>query len=472
MNLEEREIVVPTAENHEGMLDRLASSALQQLPESETPIRLAVTRTTPETYHCELGVATGESPTLFPQRNRIFEFRKRAYENTSQFNAALVIPTGIGAELGGHSGDGGALARLIAGACDKLITHPNVVNAADINELPENGLYVEGSVLSQLLMGTIGLQEVRSNRVLLVLDEHPDRYIQDLTVNAVSAARAALGLDCPAVVTMNERLILRALYANSGRAVGRIEYFERLCAVLEEYAGQFDALALATLIHVPNSSHADYFRRDKAEMVNPWGGVEAMLTHAVSLAYDLPSAHSPMTPTREVLDLDVGVVDPRKSAEAVSTTYLHCILKGLAKSPRIIRNPPDFSAPGVLTAADVSCLIIPDGCIGLPTLAALEQGIPVIAVRENRNCMNNRLEELPFAPGILFVVENYLEAVGVMTAIKSGVALGSVRRPISETFLQQACQDVSTSKHSLSARDTAQSLELTAGQGTAPRRIL
>ena len=87
----------------------------------------------------------------------------------------------------------------------------------------------------------------------------------------------------------------------------------------------------------------------------------------------------------------------------------------------------------VLTAADISCVVIPDGCVGLPTLAALEQGIPVIAVRENRNRMKNKLEELPFSPGKLFIVKNYLEAVGMMTALKSGVAPSSVRRPLEET---------------------------------------
>ncbi|MEJ2362993.1 MAG: hypothetical protein P8Z75_16575 [Gammaproteobacteria bacterium] len=29
----------------------------------------------------------------------------------------------------------------------------------------------------------------------------------------------------------------------------------------------------------------------------------------------------------------------------------------------------------MLTATDVSCLMIPDGCIGIPTLAALKTGI-------------------------------------------------------------------------------------------------
>lgn len=73
----------------------------------------------------------------------------------------------------------------------------------------------------------------------------------------------------------------------------------------------------------------------------------------------------------------------------------------------------------------------------MPTLAALEQGIPVIAVKENKNRMQNKLEELPFARGKLFMVDNYLEAVGVMNAIKAGVALESVRRPLAHTTVRE-----------------------------------
>jgi len=91
------------------------------------------------------------------------------------------------------------------------------------------------------------------------------------------------------------------------------------------------------------------------------------------------------------------------------------------------------SNSGLLTVADISCLIIPDACVGLPTLAALEQGIPVIAVKENRNRMHNKLEELPFESGKLFIVNNYLEAVGLMNAIKAGVAPETVRRPLAHT---------------------------------------
>ncbi len=436
MLLTEKEIKIDAVDDHIGLREYLSSNILKKLKSDEIPIRFTMTRMDRSYYECELGLLSDSSRHNSLPRKTIFEFSKRKFENTSQFNAVLLVPTGIGAELGGHSGDAGPLSRLLAQSCDKLITHPNVVNASDINELPENGLYVEGSIISRLLMGSIGLQEARSNRVIVILDEHDNPMIHELALNSVSAARTTMGIECPLVVIMRDRVIMRAFYVGSGRAAGRVEHFDRLCGVLDRHIGNFDAVALSTLINVPSHYHADYFKRGDNEMVNPWGGVEAILTHSLSLLYDLPSAHSPMINSKEVMDLDVGVVDPRKSAEAVSNTYLHCVLKGLHNSPRIVRNPPQYSAPGILTTSDISCLIIPNGCIGLPTLAALEQGIPVIAVKENMNRMKNNLEDLPFSPGKLFIVENYLEAIGVMAAIKAGVSTDSVRRPMSETAIE------------------------------------
>jgi hypothetical protein len=161
-----------------------------------------------------------------------------------------------------------------------------------------------------------------------------------------------------------------------------------------------------------------------------------MLTHALSLLYDIPTAHSPMLESFKVADFDLGLVDPRLAAEAVSLTFLQCMLKGLHRSPRIVTDPEIMREAGILTAADVSCLIIPNKCIGLPTLAALEQGIPVIAVRENTNVMQNDLTKLPWAAGQLHVVENYWEAVGVMTALKAGITPDSLRRPLAATKIE------------------------------------
>ncbi len=439
MLLSEKRVTVPAVKNHMNLLESMSGKVLNKLASGEMPVRFVVTHTDKQGYHCELGVLSGADAISVP-RESIFEFQKRRFENVDQFNAVLLIPTGIGAEIGGHSGDGGPVARLVASACDNLVTHPNVVNAADINELSENTLYVEGSVITRLLMGTIGIQKVRSNRVMLVLDKHEDKFFNEAAINSASAARAAMGLDLPLVVQMKEKVLMHSLYSSSGRAVGRIEYFEHLCELLDKYRSEYDAVALSSLIMVPPHFHADYFLDD--DMVNPWGGVEAMLTHTVSLLYNVPSAHSPMMTSRELLDLDVGVVEPRKSAESISTTYLHCILKGLHKSPRIINDPSLQAGSGALTASDISCMIIPDGCVGLPTLAALEQGIPVIAVRENKNRMQNRLEDLPFVKGKLFIVDNYLEAVGIMNAMKAGVSPESVRRPLAFTTVHEHTKDI------------------------------
>ena len=49
--------------------------------------------------------------------------------------------------------------------------------------------------------------------------------------------------------------------------------------------------------------------------------------------------------------------------------------------------------------------------------------------------MANDLTELPWASDQLYIVENYLEAAGVIAALKAGVSVESVRRPISDTIV-------------------------------------
>ena len=434
MFLFEKEFEVPSAPGRRDLLSQIPQSLKFRLADGGFPVRFVVTHTDGERYQCEVGVLEGLAKSRLERLDSIFRVVPRTLERTDGFNAVFLIPTGIGAEIGGHAGDATPAARVVAEACDVLITHPNVVNASDINEIPENALYVEGSVISRLLMGTVGLQPVRANRVLVIIDAHQDEFFVNAAINSVSAARASYGLHCPRVVQLDPPLKMTSRYASSGRAAGEIEGLERICAVLDEYRGEFDAVAISSVIDVPREFHMQY-AQSGGEMINPWGGVEAMLTHAISSLYDVPSAHAPMFENREIANMDLGVVEPRMAAETVSVAFLQCILKGLQRSPRIVTDTDTMLHHGVVTAADVSCLIIPDGCLGLPTLAALEQGIPVIAVRENRNLMRNDLTAFPWRPGQLHVVENYWEAVGVMTAIKAGISPESVRRPITATMV-------------------------------------
>lgn len=432
--IQERELVVPAAGGSMHLLTYIRDLCHDTLREDQVPVRFVVTRTSRSEFRCEVGVLSGLDQDKRSRWQSIFDIRPRKARRSDQFNVVLLVPTGIGAEIGGHAGDAGPVAKLLAEVSDTLIIHPNVVNASDVNELPTNALYVEGSLLTRFMMGTISLQSVRSNRLLVVVDAHRDEFFVNAAVNTVSGARASYGLTCSEVVCLDPPIKMRGQSTTSGRAVGVIEGLDDLCRLLDSRSGQFDAVALSSVIDVPFECHQGYFD-SKGDMVNPWGGVEAMLTHTLSSIYNVPTAHSPMFESRSISEMDPGIVDPRMAAEAVSSTFLQCTLKGLMQSPQVITDGTVDSGSGIVTASDVSCLVIPEGCFGLPVIAALEHGIPVISVAENRNIMANDLSLLDWKLDQLITVKNYWEAAGVIAALRAGIDPRCVRRPMGSTIV-------------------------------------
>ena len=75
----------------------------------------------------------------------------------------FIIPTGIGASIGGFAGDASKWARKISKKC-KLIVNPNVVNAACFSGITENMLYVEGFTLDSFFRGECCLEESNNNK--------------------------------------------------------------------------------------------------------------------------------------------------------------------------------------------------------------------------------------------------------------------------------------------------------------------
>ena len=67
-------------------------------------------------------------------------------------------------------------------------------------------------------------------------------------------------------------------------------------------------------------------------------------------------------------------------------------------------------------------MISPVNCVGEPHYACMEAGIPIIAVRENSNVLKDKM------PDSFIVVDNYLEAAGLLMAYRAGVSMKSVRR--------------------------------------------
>lgn len=337
-------------------------------------------------------------------------------------NGVVIIPTGIGCEIGGHAGDANPVVKLFASLCDNLITHPNAVNASDINEMTENTLYVEGSILDRFLRGEIFLKKVYSNKILLVVNPPLRKDI----INSVGAARATIGIDI-GIMVLKEPLKMIGGIDNFGKPIGEVYAWEDLVKQVNEY--EFDALAISTPIDVDRKTKLDYFRFGK--IINPWGYVEAKASKLIANAINKPTAHSPIE-TAERSDEEVMylqediVVDPRMAAEVVSICYLHCILKGLHKAPRI-----SYESQSNLSNRDIDFLITPYGCVGEPHWACIKLGIPIIAVRENNTCLN---EEMPKE---FVIVDNYLEAAGYISCMKSGINHKSIRRPLEKTLIKE-----------------------------------
>ena len=408
---------------------QVAAQLSDALDVGESPVRFAVTESSGGLWSCEVGyLAAGEQP------ESIFDRKRRARDGDGSFNVVMLVPTGIGAEIGGHAGDATPSATLLASVCDTLVTHPNVLNASDLIQVPPNALYVEGSVISRLLMGTVGIRRTRANRVLVVIQDHDDEMFKNATYNAVNAARATYGLKVCGIVEVDRAFRMVAEHTASGTAAGKVHGLDFLWSAMDRYSGEFDAVAISSVIDVPTHFHWDYYKLQGA-MVNPWGGVEAMLTHAVSSRYGVPTAHAPMLESREIAELDLGIVDSRMAAEVISVTFLQSVLRGLQYAPRLSPVPEESSA-SVLTAGDIDCVVMPDGCLGLPTIAALEQGITVITVKENRNIMRNDLNALPWNSGQFIEVDNYWEAAGLLAAMRAGLDPGSVRRPFASMGME------------------------------------
>ena len=79
----------------------------------------------------------------------------------NKLNGVFIIPTGLECALGGDAAYMPGV-KLISECTNNLIVNPNAVNASDINEMPSNALYVEGSTIDRFLEGKLNLRKVKT----------------------------------------------------------------------------------------------------------------------------------------------------------------------------------------------------------------------------------------------------------------------------------------------------------------------
>ncbi len=332
-------------------------------------------------------------------------------------NVLLVVPTGIGAALGGYAGDAIPIARAIAAVADTVVTHPNVLNGASLFWPLPNTLYVEGYSLDRFARGDWGLRAVHGNRIGVVLDravaEESELYGRHL--QAIAAARATLGLQIAAPILTDMPLGVELRAGDSGATWGTIAHPDSLLRAVDTAIRSQGAEAIAIVARFPDdpdSPALHAYRRGQG--TDALAGAEAVISHLVSREFAIPCAHAPAL---QPLPFDPDI-SPRAAAEELGFTFLPCVLAGLSRAPQLVCGD---RVPGDLWADDLDAAIAPlTACGGaaILSLAARYPHVRAIAVAENTTA----LAVLPEDVGVPALrAANYPEAIGLLAAIKAGI---------------------------------------------------
>ncbi|KAL6295167.1 hypothetical protein ACE6H2_003309 [Prunus campanulata] len=372
----------------------------------------------------------------------------------------MIVPTGIGAAIGGYAGDALPVARTLSSVVDCLITHPNVclircfcflfgvsesaatasltltltveqvLNAAMLYWPMPNALYVEGYALDRFAEGSWGLMPVHQNRIMkqvgLVLDAGIEEQLRVRHLQVADAARASLGLPVVEyVVTDTPLQVEKWIDPKSGQSTGRIKHPDSLLRAVQALLKCSQVNAVAVVGRFPDDDDVqdtDDYRKGMG--IDLLAGVEAVISHLVVKEFQIPCAHAPALSSLPL----IPSLCPKSAAEELGYTFLPCVLAGLSNAPQyLVKN--SASENGCILASDVDSVILPVdafGGDGVLAFARSKRNTPlIIAVEENETV----LDDTPDKVGVEVVkVSNYWEAIGVIAAHKAGVNPHSLRR--------------------------------------------
>ncbi|HBP90310.1 MAG TPA: DUF3326 domain-containing protein [Nitrospirales bacterium] len=415
-------------QEEETWLNCISLSFTKHLKSNHYPLRFAIVAVEKNEIVLETTILEYDPQQSYSQGFKNIEIlhpRRKSFQD-SFFGVVQIIPTGIRCEFGGFAGDACPSTNLLAATADFLVTHPNAVNASEINEMAQNVLYVEGKSLDDFMLGHLGLRQVTSNKIGTFVDSLGIDYLNEV-INTLNAACAVKGLDSSMYMLLQEELGVKIAWTESGCAVGTVLNPEAIVKGVEKLiAHGVTAVGGVSVIHGVTKDMFDQHLQGK--MPNPSGGIEAIITHLISKIFRIPTAHAPLPYYQDIKEKDI--YNPRASAEFISTPHYFCVLKGLAKAPHLIPlldldNPP----PHLITLNHIGAVVVPASCLGgIPALVAEFSNIPLIAVRDNTTILNVTNEKMHMKNVI--EVNSYLEAAGVVMALREGISLKSLRRPI------------------------------------------
>ena len=358
---------------------------------------------------------------------------------TEPLPTLLIIPTGIGCDVGGFAGDAIPSARLLASASECLITHPNVMNGGSLYWPDPHIHYVEGYSLNLFAAGEVFLQPVRQQKVGLLLDAGLESDLKKRHLQVVDGCVASLGLDIGPIITTETALGINLEKGLSGSSWGNIEEPDVLLRGAEKLK-KAGATAIAVITRFPDDSddlETKLYRQGHG--VDIIAGAEAVISHFLVKHLLIPCAHAPgLAPLPVNYDLD-----PRTSGEEIGYTFLQSVLVGLSRAPDLIskstmqtKENSFFQVKTLLSDRNLGAVVVPEGALGGEAiLSCIQKFIPLIIV-SNQSLLNvssakMRLDlQTDYQDKKVFYADNYLEAAGLITALRHGINIKSLRRPI------------------------------------------
>ena len=335
----------------------------------------------------------------------------------------MLIPTGIGCDIGGYAGDALPSARLLAAASGCLITHPNVMNGAALYWSDPRMHYVEGFGLDRFAAGDWCLRPVRRQRIGLLLDAGIEAELAQRQIQVADGCRASLGLEIGPVLTTDQPLEVSLERGASGASWGRLGCPDALLRAGERLkaAGATAIAVVARFPEDPESEELAAYRQGSG--VDALAGAEAVISHLLVRHLQIPCAHAPALAP---LPLDPQL-DPRAAGEELGYTFLTCVLVGLSRAPDLVA--AGRNKAGDLSVDQLGAVVVPDGALGgEAVLACLERNVPLITVA-NPSLLSVTAEALGLETPLL-KANSYAEAAGLLLALREGLSPASLRRPL------------------------------------------
>ena len=310
---------------------------------------------------------------------------------------AFIIPTGIGASIGGFAGDAGKWARILSKKC-RLLVNPNAVNAACFSAITDNMLYVEGYTLDRFFKGGCFLKEAQNNTIGVIFDKAVPQDVLNVHINTINAVKEVYGINIKEYCMTEEPAGVSFYIDKSGVSTGNVENLSTLKEAAKKLISN-GCNAIAIVCMFPDEQGDDYAN---GIGVDPVGGVEAIISHYISRELEVPCAHAPAFKN---FSISPDIVDSRCAAEYITPTFLPCILLGL-------NNAPQISKEEGLSVSDIDFITVPYNAVGsVPVLEAHKQGIKIYAIRENKSILNVTPEKFDVKCDIINTYEELTELI-------------------------------------------------------------